>query len=489
MPVNWPNSGRVPANAMEYVRQIRAFTAFSQLFDFKAESVRVDNILFRLHSNVTVMILLVGTMFVTMRQYFGEPIECMQRQSDISPAMLQHYCWLEATFSVSDSSHKLVGVEVAYPGVKTLNPLEGERKVYHKYYQWVYFVLLLQAMLFAVPKHIWKVKESKRLRKLITELKQRHILEMTEYDSKRLIQDVADSLLISNDYFFFFFFCEIVYFIHLLVQIWFTNMFLGGSFLSLGKEWLQYNHQDYDNRYDPLIRVFPRMTKCVFHKYGYSGAIEKHDALCFLPLNIVNEKIYIVLWFWFLSLLIVTIVVLIHRVVLLLCPPLRYFKLKRLAPSTDKKYLKRLTSRVGNWFILHFIANNMKPSHFRDLINEVMKHHFDQNGKPLYSGSSSKLKKAVANGLSGVQSVAPSAPSKGKDSDKKSKKSKNKLESIGFTAPAPNIGFVINRDPPSGHSADSEDWDVGTCNDPGNNYTAPAYPNEGNVPWPDEQWA
>ena len=42
-----------------------------------------------------------------------------------------------------------------------------------------------------------------------------------------------------------------------------------------------------------MIYVFPRMTKCTFHKFGTSGNIEKHDALCILPLNIVNEKVKI----------------------------------------------------------------------------------------------------------------------------------------------------------------------------------------------------
>ena len=60
------------------------------------------------------------------------------------------------------------------------------------------------------------------------------------------------------------------------------NIFLQGQFLKLGLEWLTYTHENLDNKYDPLIRVFPRLTKCVFHKYGYSGSIETHDALCFL---------------------------------------------------------------------------------------------------------------------------------------------------------------------------------------------------------------
>ena len=113
---------------MDYIRQIKAFTAFSQLFDFRADQVKVDNAVFRLHSQATVMILMVGTMFVSMRQYFGEPIECMSGRSDLPQNMLQHYCWLESTFSVTDGSPKTTGVDVAYPGVKTLNTAAGERK-------------------------------------------------------------------------------------------------------------------------------------------------------------------------------------------------------------------------------------------------------------------------------------------------------------------------------------------------------------------------
>lgn len=48
------------------------------------------------------------------------------------------------------------------------------------------------------------------------------------------------------------------------------------------------------------------MTKCIFHKYGPSGTIQKHDALCVMALNIVNEKIYTVLWFWFVALAVIT---------------------------------------------------------------------------------------------------------------------------------------------------------------------------------------
>ena len=49
-----------------------------------------------------------------------------------------------------------------------------------------------------------------------------------------------------------------------------------------------------------------QITKCTFHKFGPSGTVEKKDGLCVLPLNIINEKIYVFLWFWFIFLAIVS---------------------------------------------------------------------------------------------------------------------------------------------------------------------------------------
>lgn len=56
---------------------------------------------------------------------------------------------------------------------------------------------------------------------------------------------------------------------------------------------VEYSEMDQEERVDPMIYVFPRMTKCHFHKFGPSGTLERHDAFCLLPLNILNEKVCI----------------------------------------------------------------------------------------------------------------------------------------------------------------------------------------------------
>lgn len=65
----------------------------------------------------------------------------------------------------------------------------------------------------------------------------------------------------------------------------------------------------------PMDVIFPKITKCTFYKYGPSGTIESRDAVCVMTLNIVNEKIYTILWFWMLLLGAVSVLAVFWRTV------------------------------------------------------------------------------------------------------------------------------------------------------------------------------
>ena len=92
------------------------------------------------------------------------------------------------------------------------------------------------------------------------------------------------------------------------------SRFLGHEFSTYGLKVMSYTSMDADQRPDPLAVVFPKVTKCSFHKYGPSGTPERHDALCVLPLNIINKKIYIFLWFWFIVIASITGIFLMYRI-------------------------------------------------------------------------------------------------------------------------------------------------------------------------------
>ena len=69
--------------------------------------------------------------------------------------------------------------------------------------------------------------------------------------------------------------------------------------------------------------VFPKVTKCTFFKYGASGTITNTDGLCILALNIVNEKIYVFLWFWFVAVALFSAIAIVYRMFMLLIPGMR----------------------------------------------------------------------------------------------------------------------------------------------------------------------
>ena len=84
--------------------------------------------------------------------------------------------------------------------------------------------------------------------------------------------------------------------------------------MEYGTDVLHYTGLEAEDRPDPMSKVFPKVTKCTFHKYGASGTVEKKDGLCVLPLNIINEKIFIFVWFWLIFLAVVSGMFIIYRI-------------------------------------------------------------------------------------------------------------------------------------------------------------------------------
>lgn len=103
----------------------------------KRRTVYIDGPVFKLHYSATVAVLTAFSIIVTMRQYVGNPIDCVHT-SDIPGDVLSTFCWIHSTFTVIYPNNR----RLPYYGVQTsYNP--KDRKMY-KYYQWVCFCLFFQ---------------------------------------------------------------------------------------------------------------------------------------------------------------------------------------------------------------------------------------------------------------------------------------------------------------------------------------------------------
>ncbi|KOB70778.1 Innexin, partial [Operophtera brumata] len=76
--------------------------------------------------------------------------------------------------------------------------------------------------------------------------------------------------------------CELLCLVNIVLQLWMMDSFFNGEFFTYGT------------------------------RFGASGSIQTHDSLCILPLNIVNEKTYIFLWFWYIILAIILALLIVY---------------------------------------------------------------------------------------------------------------------------------------------------------------------------------
>lgn len=156
-------------------------------------------------------------------------------------------------------------------------------------------------------------------------------------------------------------------------QMFLMNRFFDGAFLMFGFDVLTFVNSDQEDRIDPMIQIFPRMTKCTFRKYGVSGDEEKHDALCILPLNVVNEKIYVFLWFWFIILSILTFLTVIYRIIIIFSPRMRVYLLRMRYRLVRKDVIDTIVrrSKMGDWFLFYMLGENVDSLIFRDVLQEL----------------------------------------------------------------------------------------------------------------------
>lgn len=145
--------------------------------------------------------------------------------------------------------------------------------------------------------------------------------------------------------------------------------------------WIRYSHaiSALMNR-DPINWmlhseiVFPRAAKCTYESYGPSGSLQIFDALCLLPLNILNQKLFIIVWMWYIVQLIVSALNLLYWILVSHSAYIRTYILYRKSMENVSRKLILNASRkanLGHFFVLNQIAKNTSPMTFVELISAL----------------------------------------------------------------------------------------------------------------------
>lgn len=368
---------------------LSAFDSVAKNIHYNRKKAVIDNFVSKLYYRASFCILLVATILVCSRQYIGEHIRCIA-DAGLPIHVINTFCFFTATFTVARHINGSAVHSEVVPFLGVGPYVERDDAVKrHAYYQWVPFMLFFQALMFYAPHYYWRNREGGRMKALVNGLEHAYLSLTTEdiklgcgatilsrKKARRKIQLIRNVFIrrkyINQSWTRDFVFAECLSVVTLCVQIYTTDVFLGGAFMTLGPDVLK---TDASSEASPLDVVFPKVTKCTFRKYGPSGSLQLHDALCVMALNIVNEKIYVFLWFWLAILCVATLAAMLWRVLTVILHA-RCLLFNRIVFGFANPQVLDLWSVITvtkeghfcDWLFLYYLAKNLDGFVFRELL-------------------------------------------------------------------------------------------------------------------------
>lgn len=95
--------------------------------------------------------------------------------------------------------------------------------------------------------------------------------------------------------------CEFLYIANAVLQWAALSYFLDGGFENYGHNYVKYvltgSATDVGG-INPADFTFPKKVGCTIKTYGTAGETQEVHGLCILTLNIINEKVFAIIWIW-----------------------------------------------------------------------------------------------------------------------------------------------------------------------------------------------
>ena len=225
---------------------------------------------------------------------------------------VETFCWTGITYHVDNAES-----------------LDSKNVTIVHYYLWVPIILLFQAFMFKVPNIIWHMtnKGSGMNLEKISNLSEK---TQTESENTRMetIEHIgnyierwimANKMKNSNFIYRFrpkpgtylttvFFLIKLLYCINVISQFYVVSSLMKINFAEYGLKVTSYLEQN-AVMMDPT--VFPRVVYCDFSVRQMHNVMNL-TAQCVLPINVLNEKVFMFLWFWFCLVSTLSIINLLH---------------------------------------------------------------------------------------------------------------------------------------------------------------------------------
>jgi len=307
-----------------------------------------DDFADRLSSRYTVVLLVTFAALVCMNQYVRNPITCWApvHFSGAHTRFTTNYCWIKNTYYLPWEQEVPVTVD--------------EKRQMVSYYQWIPFILLIQAVMFYIPTLIWHGLNGKagidadnilavaatlsradtaethdhKLRLLVKHIdrflgtrQEREVHGCGVFCVLRVLSCATCGRRLGSYLLVLFIVSKLLYILNVIGQLFLLNVILNTKYSTFGVNMISDLAGQRDWTEDSYV-AFPRVTFCDFRIRGQDLAnTQSYTVQCVLPVNMYNEKIYTFLWFWMVF------------VALISCISLVLWILRAVIPSDRRKFL------------------------------------------------------------------------------------------------------------------------------------------------------
>jgi len=380
---------------------------------FRRDGLVIDSPLFRLHHQMSALIIGIGFIFISVENYLDTKAILCHSQPSLT-AYAKSYCWIHGTAYVRSSLQgKATGCFVDQAKLSS----EEDAPV-TAYYLWLPYLLSLLFVFTKAPHSLWKkFFESNMLAQIIGSTQkpqQLSPMQQREMDwfgggggggnpfspnvtlgmqtpkgmggmgggggggkggkggkgggrGNNATTIAANFVEFRRKYARYhkkFAMFEALNIVSVFLSMLVTHWILNYKFWNYGMdviEYVSYYGQLQGRKlHDPMCELFPTEVACNINIGSTTGALDRTNFLCILGNNLFNQKYFFVLWLWWMFLLVLSVLGLVYRTARISIPSLSRYLLSRKVHGKSLQQLERLRLSSGDCFVLEMVIDNLK---------------------------------------------------------------------------------------------------------------------------------
>lgn len=253
---------------------------------------------------------------------------------------------------------------------------QGERYLINKFYVWIVPLLLLHALCFIVPRIHWHFKQEQVIPKCLKKLPTKELSDDWINQRTQLIAYIKNIGKSHHRLFAIkYLFCEFITIIINILVMAFMNLVIDDFWDEYRSAAYSLLTLDFHRFYKDSSRLFPKQASCHFYTYDLNRYTRHGNSVCYFPQNSLNDKIFAILYIWYIFIITWAILHLFVMIALYSIKCLQFKQIRRMigrpVTACECQYLSG-NGDFGIWFTLRIFRRNMHLAHFQDLCTGLL---------------------------------------------------------------------------------------------------------------------